>query len=130
MRWSWGGWRLGSWFPVNVDPTVGAAEPGESLPDSSWVQVWAGASVTVIKWRAGRDLLMRALAELGSRQGCWNRGLLEGVWAECGDVKCCAERNRRSGRRRCVAWWSLGVGLCGPMGEASGFYADVSESYS
>ena len=32
---------------------------------------------------------------------------------------------------RCVAWWSLGVGLfVRPVGEASGFYADVSESYS
>lgn len=52
-------------------------------------------------------------------------------WAECGDVKCCAERSRGE----------VGGAVCGlvvfrsgssvrPVGEASGFYADVSESYS
>lgn len=80
---------------------VGAAEPGKSLPDSSWVLTWAGASVTVIKWRAGErppDHVLLQNWGAGSRVVGTEGGLLEGVWAECGDVKCCAERNRRCGR--------------------------------
>lgn len=70
------------WFPVNVDPTVGAAEPGESLPDSSWVLTWAGASVTVIKWRAGERPPDHVLLQ---NWGAGSRVVgTEGCWRECG----------------------------------------------
>lgn len=57
------------WLPVNVDPAVGAAEPGKSLPDGSWVLNWAGAGVNIIKWRAGGRLAFWSLITCSCRTG-------------------------------------------------------------
>ena len=97
------------WLPVNVDPMLGAAEPGRSLPDGSWVLNWAGAGVNIIKWRAGERLALWFLITCSCRTGeqaavlCLSvAGTEGGPWSEVGRVwRCkmlCREKRGRSGR--------------------------------
>ena len=102
------------WFPVNVDPTAGGCGAWQEPARRSWVLTWAGAGVTVIKWRAGeRPALDRVLLQnwgAGSRRcplpvGRWNRGRAAGgrvgrVWI----CKMLCREKREKWAERCVAW--------------------------